>query len=349
MKPLISICIPNHNYENYIRETIDSVLAQTYQNFEIIIVDDVSTDSSVDIIKSYDDPRIKLYQNEKNLYTFRTNNKAMGSAQGELIAILHSDDKYAPNFLEEIVKAYNEYPKHKVFITDVYFYHSDSKELIPWHPYNKGGIKSQQEVLIRLFHQNNIGNGVNVVFHRDCLNEVGMFSVEYKYIADYDYLLKLGNKYEFVYIPKLLTYYRVHSSNATCNNIRQEDRDDEVYKIINKNLSESEIIYKELHDKLSYFSTSNSIHKAFYMGIKFNSGHLTRFMLNCKRKLDPNIVADPYWHLIYLHSFLINERLPKLWLKLASRLGRLMLYPNKLYVNYLIEKMINSISSKSFS
>ncbi|EKE04165.1 MAG: Glycosyl transferase, family 2 [uncultured bacterium] len=340
MEPLISICIPNHNYENYIKETIDSILAQTYQNFEIIVIDDKSTDKSVEIVKSYSDPRIKLYENDINLYTFRTNNKAMSLAKGELITILHSDDKYAPNFLEEIVKSYNKYPQHKVFITGVYFYHSEDDKLTPWHPYKSGGVKSQKEVLIRLYHQNNIGNGVNVVIHRDCLKTVGVFSSEYKYIADYDYLLRLANRYEFVYIPEMLTYYRVHNANATSVNIKQSDRDEEARKIMRNNFLDNENIPKSLQNKLSYIATSNEIHKAFYMGTRYKSGDLTRFILNNKRILDPEIIAEPYWHLIYLHSFLINEKLPKYWLQIASRLGRIILYPNKIYVNQLIERLI---------
>jgi glycosyltransferase involved in cell wall biosynthesis len=343
LKPFISICIPNHNYENYIKETVDSVLAQSYTNFEIIIVDDVSTDKSVEIIKSYKDPRIKLYQNSSNLYTFKTNNKALSLAKGELVAILHSDDKYEPTFLEEIVKAYNQHPNHKVFITGVHFYHPDDKKLIPWHPYNSGGVKSQKEILVRLFHQNNIGNGVNVVFHNDCIKKIGGFSTEYKYIADYDYFLRLANNYDFVYIDKLLTYYRVHNSSATNDNIKQSDRGKEGNNIISKNLSKCSVIPKKFHKELFYFEAVNIIHKSLYTGIRYKSGELTRSILNQAKKNYSRIVFAPYWHLIYLISFLINNNLSKLRLTLVSFLGKLILYPHKVYINNALEKFIKKI------
>lgn len=343
MKPLISICMPNYNYEKYIREAIESVLSQTYQNFEIIIVDDNSTDNSIGVIKSYNDPRIKLYQNETNLYTFKTNNKALSLANGELIAVLHSDDKYEPDFLEKIIESYDNYPEHRVFITGVYFYHSDKSKLIPWHPYDSGGIKSQSEVLIRLFHQNNIGNGVNVVFHRECLQKAGTFSEEYKYIADYDFLLKLANKYEFIYIPKMLSYYRVHSSNATSSNIKQRDRDQEVETIVQENLAKCTILPKHVYKQLNLLAQNNGIQKSFYMGIRYNSGKITRFMLNSKKDIDPGIAYNAFWSLIYLHSYFIADNLPKFWTKLATFTGRALLYPSKIYTSYKLKQLINRV------
>lgn len=89
---MFSIILPNYNSENYIKKCIDSILCQTYDNFELIIVDDMSTDNSVDIIKEYDDPRIKLIELDKKAYNGGTRNIGVKNAKGEYILFIDCDD-----------------------------------------------------------------------------------------------------------------------------------------------------------------------------------------------------------------------------------------------------------------
>lgn len=94
MEPLVSIITPLYNSEKYIAETIESVLAQTYSNWEMIIVDDCSKDNSTKIVEEYQkkDRRIKLYRNEINKGVSYTRNRAIDLSQGKYIAFLDSDD-----------------------------------------------------------------------------------------------------------------------------------------------------------------------------------------------------------------------------------------------------------------
>lgn len=96
----VSILMPMYNSEKYVQEAIDSVLNQTYENFELIIVDDGSIDSSVEIVEKYNDPRIKLYKNIENKGLPYTRNKLLSLATGEYIALLDSDDIALPNRLQ---------------------------------------------------------------------------------------------------------------------------------------------------------------------------------------------------------------------------------------------------------
>lgn len=98
--PTFSICIPNYNYGRYIGDTIQSVLNQTYKDFEIIIVDNASTDNSLDIIKSFKDDRIKLIENRYNIGFAPNLQKATQCAQGKFINLLSSDDQMKPIALE---------------------------------------------------------------------------------------------------------------------------------------------------------------------------------------------------------------------------------------------------------
>lgn len=97
---LVSIIMPSWNTERFIAESIQSVINQTYTNWELLIVDDCSTDNTDEIVASFDDERIKYYHNEKNSGAALTRNKAMREARGEWIAFLDSDDLWTPEKLE---------------------------------------------------------------------------------------------------------------------------------------------------------------------------------------------------------------------------------------------------------
>ena len=100
MNDLVSIITPSYNCAKFIGETINSVLAQTYQNWEMLIVDDCSTDNSEEVIKSFGDPRIKYLKNERNSGAAISRNYALREAKGRWIAFLDSDDLWMPEKLE---------------------------------------------------------------------------------------------------------------------------------------------------------------------------------------------------------------------------------------------------------
>jgi glycosyltransferase involved in cell wall biosynthesis len=120
MKQLVSIITPTYNCGEYIAETIESIQAQTYQNWEMLIVDDCSTDNTDEVVASFTDQRIKFFKNEKNSGAALTRNRAMREAQGEWIAFLDSDDLWDSQKLEKqlgfmnkngYVFSYHEYVK----------------------------------------------------------------------------------------------------------------------------------------------------------------------------------------------------------------------------------------------
>jgi glycosyltransferase involved in cell wall biosynthesis len=276
--PLISICMPSYNQADFIREAIDSALNQTYQNIELIILDSKSSDGSVDIIKSYNDPRIRFYPNNENEGCYGNCNKLISLAKGELIAFLHTDDFYAPTFLEEIVKAYRENPDKKVFLCIMCKVDMGLNSVIPCCPFKSSGVKSQKEVLISLAFDNTIGNGMSVVVHKDCFREVGVFdNNQFRYSADYDMFMRLANKYEFVYIHKPLAFYRLHSANLT-NSVYLE-MIKQGHKICNKNFKDSGIISKDLQKQLLANQWDSMILKAYYIGLKYRSKKLTEDLI----------------------------------------------------------------------
>ena len=109
--PLISVLMPVYNGEKYLREAIDSVLAQTYTNFELLLINDGSTDSSKDIILSYSDPRIRYIENEQNLKLIATLNKGIDLAKGDYIARMDADDVCMPNRLLTQLRFMQKHPQ----------------------------------------------------------------------------------------------------------------------------------------------------------------------------------------------------------------------------------------------
>ena len=110
MEPLVSVCIPAYNNAAYIKETIDSVLGQTYTNLELVICDDHSKDDTVRVIEEIKDDRIKLYKNEKNLGMSGNWNRCLSKCTGEFIKLICADDMLAPDALEKEVGALMKHP-----------------------------------------------------------------------------------------------------------------------------------------------------------------------------------------------------------------------------------------------
>ncbi|MCQ2522747.1 MAG: glycosyltransferase [Lachnospiraceae bacterium] len=101
MEELVSIIVPVYNAENYIKETIESVLSQTFEDFELILVDDISTDNSVAVIESFNDKRVRLHKVDKNQGAYAARNKGLELAKGRYIAFLDADDKWDKEKLQK--------------------------------------------------------------------------------------------------------------------------------------------------------------------------------------------------------------------------------------------------------
>jgi succinoglycan biosynthesis protein ExoO len=129
MKPEVSVIIPAYNTSAYISRSIESVLAQTLKNIEVIVVDDASTDNTLEVVSSFRDERLKVFSNPKNIGAGRTRNRAIEEAKGTWIAVLDSDDWYAPERLEKLVQL--AYQENADMIADDLYLIKDGEEN-PW-------------------------------------------------------------------------------------------------------------------------------------------------------------------------------------------------------------------------
>jgi glycosyltransferase involved in cell wall biosynthesis len=221
LQPLISVVIPAYNHEKFVGAAIESVLDQSYQNFEIIVIDDGSTDRTAEVIQSYDDTRITyLYQDNQDAYN--TINRGMGLANGTFIAILNSDDIYAPNRLERLIEV-QEKTRAVCIFTDVTPIGENDEVLDNpefgwngWHQKNRNFYFETRDLYTAFLKGNFMVTTSNLFMCRDAIRKVGQFS-SLRYLHDYDFIFRmmLAFPHGVVYLnDEKLLGYRIHSGNT---------------------------------------------------------------------------------------------------------------------------------------
>ncbi|RMG23304.1 MAG: glycosyltransferase [Armatimonadetes bacterium] len=211
-KPLVSVLLTSYNHERWLRECVESALSQTYEQVEIIAVDDGSTDASREILRSYE-PQIRLYVNERNLGTYGSLNKAMEMAEGEYCAVLNSDDKWAPTKLERQLDEMRLHPNHSFCHTFGAFIDDDGNR-ISGEPMGFPFPRMESGQHLTTFIANNTAIASSVLFRRDLARDLGGFNENLKILGDWDMWLRLAEKGTVGFVDEELTYYRVHGTNT---------------------------------------------------------------------------------------------------------------------------------------
>ena len=201
--PLVSVLMTAYNREKYIGAAIESVLASTLTDFELIIVDDVSTDETVKIAKKYaeQDDRIKLYLNENNLGDYPNRNKAASYAHGKYIKYLDSDDLIYPHGLEVFVEGMEAHSEAAVGVSSTI-----TQEEKPY-PF----VLTPEEAYYHHFNVKGIFDigPSGLIFHRARFNEIGGFSGK-RFIGDTEINLKLAACWPLVKMSSSLIFWRQH-------------------------------------------------------------------------------------------------------------------------------------------
>lgn len=218
--PTISVIIPLYNHERFIKEAVDSVLNQSFQDFELIIVNDGSTDNSEDIIKNIkDDKIIYLYQENKGAHN--AINRGIHISRGEYVSILNSDDIYYPNRFEEILKIFEADPSiYAVFsyieLIDEKGNHVGLKKGADdnWLGFDHNtSFRQHNNIILDLLAGNFLHTSSNLFCRKNVFGTIGYFS-DLKYTHDYDFFLRLCYHYKIHIIKKPLLKYRFHNRNT---------------------------------------------------------------------------------------------------------------------------------------
>ncbi len=215
--PLVSVVIPACNAEAFIEYTLESVLAQTYQEFEIIIVDDGSRDRTIEIVQSFldRDSRIQLFK-QSNLGVAAARNLAMQHAKGEYIAPIDADDTWLPQKLEKQVKCLEECDDLVGLVYSWSIYLDRSGTVTGYSPFGKFG-EVEGNVFTFLVFYNFLDNGSTMMFRRSCLDRIGGYNCKLKTCEDWDFYLRLAEHYQFRIVPEYLIGYRQHIGSTSSN------------------------------------------------------------------------------------------------------------------------------------
>lgn len=209
-KPLVSIITPAYNAGVYIRDTIRSVLMQTYPNLEHIIIDDGSTDDTAEIVRAFPDSRI-IYLYQKNSGQSTARNAGIAAAKGKYIAFLDADDLFLPDKLFEQVSYLETHPDCDFCYCKIYhFFHDEPVKLYYFKMEHPSGY-----LFDRLLVTNFI-NPLSAVVRKNVFEKYGAFGPSYRW-ADEQYLwLKLSyRKVKFCYMDKVLAYCRLNRQSFT--------------------------------------------------------------------------------------------------------------------------------------
>lgn len=214
---MISVVIPLYNKENCVARTIESVLNQTYSAFEIVVVDDGSTDNSLKVVSSYKDERMRVFS-KINEGVSIARNFGIKQSKGEYICFLDADDEWNPNFLESMVEAIKMFPEHGFFScpietrkngeNKIYEINNNSEELFVIEDYCKTFLKNRKAICC-------VGS---VCVQRRLLIDAGMFPPRVKKGEDHDLWLRLACNNKVVYTTKTKMIYNLDSENNSRSN-----------------------------------------------------------------------------------------------------------------------------------
>jgi glycosyltransferase involved in cell wall biosynthesis len=214
-KPLVSVVMPAYNSEKTIGRAIESILNQTYTNFEFIIVDDGSTDRTLEIIKCYAkrDKRIIVLNNEKNMKIVYSLNKGIEKARGEYIARMDSDDFSFPNRFEKQIKFLGKNPDVGVVGSNILL--SKNGKIFVERKY------SPKDAVLRkkIFFQSPFAHPSTMILKSALENY--KYNERWIYIEDQDLWFKIGRKWKFANISEPLLKYNLNESGSSSQKIKQ--------------------------------------------------------------------------------------------------------------------------------
>jgi len=269
--PLVSICIPVFNREKLILETVEVIRKQSYKNIEIIILDNNSEDSTFEIIrKKYKDiSNISLFKNDVNIGERASMNRLIDIANGELIAIFHSDDIYNQNIIKESVNAFNNFPT--IAMTSSYGQKINQAGIvideykIP-NTLIKNTVVLFDDLFKAILRQDNVIMSPSVVVRKDIYKELGTFSLDegIARAADYELWLRISEKYPIKLINQKLMDWREHEAQLSNESMRQYEQIPHMIKVY-------EQFNEKYKKKYSKYLNKYTIKKLFYHSVKLNS------------------------------------------------------------------------------
>jgi glycosyltransferase involved in cell wall biosynthesis len=251
--PKVSVIIPVYNGEKFVRDAIESILNQTFPDFELIVINDGSRDSSAKIIALYNDPRIVFINNDINTGLPNVRNQGLDTSRGQYIAWLDCDDISVPERLEKQVKLLDENPRIGVCGAWMKII-GGSRDLIAQYPVDSEYIRAS------LLFNSCLANST-VMMRAACTREIGLrFDSSHHLAQDYGLWVRIPRQWEITNLPETLTIYRLHTDQVTT--IYGKKQIDISWEIQKTQLSELGVIPTE-QERIVHMSLSGFIQHTF--------------------------------------------------------------------------------------
>ncbi len=199
--PQVTVLMAVYNGETYLKEAIDSIVCQTFSDFEFLIIDDASTDRTREVIASYNDPRIVLHCNETNLGLTKSLNKGLRLARGAYIARMDADDVSMPTRLAQQIRFLEKHPSVGVCVSNYSFFPTGYVAQLP---------ATFQELKVRFLKENPVAHA-SVMFRKQLIAQHQlMYDESFRSAQDYHLWVRMAEKTTFGIIPQQLVQIRVH-------------------------------------------------------------------------------------------------------------------------------------------
>lgn len=256
-KPLVSVIIPNYNHARYLPERMESVLEQTYQNFEVIILDDCSTDNSRDVIEKYrENPHVsKIIYNEVNGgRVFKQWKKGLNLAKGDLLWIAESDDKCELTFLERLVQCFvNDSNLALAFSKSWLFNDKGEKWIMDTEGLNEGIYESRTFISRFMSRGCPMLNASSCLFSKNAFNQIDNIYTEFRCSGDRMFWTLISEQGDVAVIDDRLNHYRKHDTNTTSygflHGINQREQKTILDYLLEKGYINN-IVYKDIRNRL---------------------------------------------------------------------------------------------------
>jgi glycosyltransferase involved in cell wall biosynthesis len=236
--PKVSIIMPVYNGESYLHEAITSILSQSFTDFEFFMIDDGSDDRSWEIMRSFDDPRIRLERNEKNMGLIATLNRGIKLAKGKYIARMDSDDVSLPDRLKMQVHFLDKNPDIGVVGTDYSMIGSDGT---PWNPSKFFNVSTEPDLVEWELYFNCYVCHPSIMVRKTVYTHLSGYRDEFIHAEDYDFFLRAVSYTKISNLPHVMYKLRKHESNVTTiyGDIQQKNADIAVQQALYRTLGTS--------------------------------------------------------------------------------------------------------------
>lgn len=266
---IFSVVIPLYNKESSIKKTIESVINQSFRDFEIIIVNDASTDNSLKVIESIKDDRIRVIHKE-NGGVSSARNRGIVEAKGDYIAFLDADDFWDSKYLFTMNKLINEFSDASIFSCQFGFVKNNDTS-----PANS--IHKKRGYIDDYFLEANkapLIHTSSVIIKKSCFEAIGLFNTQYRRGEDLDMWCRLSEQFKHAFEPTLLSYYVLFAENSACQAVVSLK-----YRFLEYNLFTFSKYKRKYFAKHNYFIISDLLknkqyHDFFKLVIKLNFSNI---------------------------------------------------------------------------